>query len=522
MPPSVPELAHETSDHLAVPSAPVPVQWADITVLRRDAVPLENAVTPLSNVKAQGKPVYATASIAKGPMGEEVMFVSGAVHVKGKGRKVVANGMLVKINGVKGTVETSPVTASEAETAKKRKAVEDATRAYETARARYSSHSSAVQHEIAGGTTRVIGGLRSNAEQASDYVFSSVEETDNQLARAGLLVVGGAIQFGAAAGTFFTRLGEGVLAGAALVGQVAEETEAFKDPEVVRTYVAMLNAHYEAGNFAADAVTQRQWAAFVQSPAYQAFMEGDYLTGTAEALPMILDLKKTIGSVVKGGWKPVPPSTGVSHTDAPMRVAPPTGGGSSMHETGGPRTNDRSSIVSNDGSDQARASQSPSEGVVVRDVAKLRAAHKERARLADLRKQRLDDEAMGRVKEPTPEDRKWLESGDSERRKDLAYDRATHQYKVDEAIAGLEAESQGVLKAPVSRASDISQDLKDGDGRAWDAKSAMNHDKISEALRTDKDELLLVHGTRDEINAARARFGDSNSRLRYVVIPPPG
>jgi len=102
----VPELAHETGEHLAVPSAPVPVNWADITVLRLDAVPLENAITPLPNVKAQGKRVYAVASTATGPMNENVQCVGGVAHVKGEGKEVVANGTSATINGVVGYVKT--------------------------------------------------------------------------------------------------------------------------------------------------------------------------------------------------------------------------------------------------------------------------------------------------------------------------------------------------------------------------------------------------------------------------------
>lgn len=90
-----------------MPCVSVEVQWADIPVLRPDAVPLENAVVPLRNVKAQGKPVYTMTCAAKGPLGENVVFTGGVERVKGGTKEVVANGTPVAINNVPGSVETS-------------------------------------------------------------------------------------------------------------------------------------------------------------------------------------------------------------------------------------------------------------------------------------------------------------------------------------------------------------------------------------------------------------------------------
>lgn len=153
------------------------------------------------------------------------------------------------------------------------------------------------------------------------------------------------------------------------------------------------------------------------------------------------------------------------------------------------------------------------------DKTKLRQAQ-ESARLRELKKKREAAEKAGKDKEPhvSKEDQEWLAK--DERRRDLAYDPASDSFKPGEARAALQAEADGVLAAPVTRASDPALDFIDGKGVPWDAKTASGIDSIQTAVRSGEN--VLVHGSQAQINAVQSVVGPATETLRYVVVNPPG
>jgi hypothetical protein len=130
--------------------------------------------------------------------------------------------------------------------------------------------------------------------------------------------------------------------------------------------------------------------------------------------------------------------------------------------------------------------KTPPEKTAQERYAERKRARDEQLRQAKLKKAIADAEAEGKLNKLDPADRDWLNDDPTGRRKELAYDPDTGSFKPHEAKAALQAEQDGVLKAPVTRAFDIEgrsggADVIDGDGNAWDIKDAREGaDRISE------------------------------------------
>lgn len=126
---------------------------------------------------------------------------------------------------------------------------------------------------------------------------------------------------------------------------------------------------------------------------------------------------------------------------------------------------------------------------------------------------------LKRERKLSDEDEAWLAA--DERRRELAFDPAKKQFNVEEAKVALKAEEQGLLTLPVKRGTgpdgkEIGDDLVDGNGVKWDAKSAKGLKSIREAL--ERGENVLVHGNQSAVDAAKQALGVTGNSEKLILL----
>jgi hypothetical protein len=151
-----------------------------------------------------------------------------------------------------------------------------------------------------------------------------------------------------------------------------------------------------------------------------------------------------------------------------------------------------------------------------------RKQQKDAQRREALKKKRQEAEAKGKDKEPyvKKDEEKWL--AESERNRELAYDPATDSFKVNEAQAAQQAEQEGTLAGPVTRASsesggEMGSDFFDGNSKGWDAKQASDIGRIQDSLNSGEN--VMVYGSQAQVSAAQQALGSASNNLVYVVRP---
>ena len=119
----------------------------------------------------------------------------------------------------------------------------------------------------------------------------------------------------------------------------------------------------------------------------------------------------------------------------------------------------------------------------------------------------------------------WLQ--ENPRHKELSFDPANKQFKVQEAKAALEAEKQGILEAPVKRGispsgNEVGDDFVDGMGIVWDVKDAQGGSQsILDALIKNENVLVDARGiSKSEFETLKAEIEanrpQNNKKVKYL------